>query len=80
MIHLDRSQSHHNSKHGMDKAGFILGIWVLFWVKIFVGGSIEILGVIGDDNDVWFELRLVQIFRISSVASSLSCYLISLYI
>ena len=41
---------------------------------------IYILGVISYDDDVWFEFRLPRRFRISSVASSLSCSLISLYI
>ena len=45
-----------------------------------VGSWIEILGLIGNENDVLFEFRLSRIFRISSVDYSLSCYLIFLYI
>ena len=45
-----------------------------------VGHWIEIFGVIGDDNGVFFEFRLALRFRISYVDSSLSCSLISLYI
>ena len=41
---------------------------------------IEILDVIGDYNDIFFEFSLAQRFRISSVASSFSCSLIYLYI
>ena len=49
--------------------------------SIFIFGCwIEILGVIGDEDDLLFEFSLAWIFRISYVASSLSCSLISLYI
>ena len=51
-----------------------------FGSRGIVGCWIEILGVRGYDNDVFFEFRLSQRFRISSVASSLSCSLIYLYI
>ena len=81
MIHWDQSRSHHNSKPVMDEAEFIWGIRVLFLgLRGIVGRWIEILGPIGDDNEVSFELRLARRFRISSVDSSLSRYLISLYI
>ena len=81
MICLYRSQYHHNSKPGMDEAGFIWSIWLLFFGSIgIVGCWIEILGAIGYENDVLFEFRLSRRFRISSVASSISCSLISLYI
>ena len=33
IIHLDRSQYHHNSNPGMDEAEFILGLWILFLVQ-----------------------------------------------
>ena len=42
--------------------------------------GIVILCVLGDNNDVFFEFRLAQIFIIIDVASSLSFSLISLYI
>ena len=38
------------------------------------------MGLIGDGNEVLFEFRLARRFIISSVASSFSCSLISLYI
>ena len=44
------------------------------------GSWIEILGLIGVENDVFFDFRLSQIFRISSYASSRYCYLKYLYI
>ena len=52
----------------------------VFGSRGIVGCSIEILGVLGDENAVLFELNFSRRFRISSVAYSLSCYLISLYI
>ena len=52
----------------------------VFGSRGIVGCSIEILGVIGDDNVVLFELKVSRRFRISFVASSLSCSLISIYI
>ena len=51
-----------------------------FGSRGFVGCSIERLGVPGDETVVLFELNLSQRFRISYVASSLSCCLIYLYI
>ena len=52
----------------------------VFRSRFIVGCWIEILGVIGNDDDVLFNFRLAQIFRISSVAPSLYCSLIYLYI
>ena len=57
-----------------------MSLGTVFGSRLIVGCSIEILGVIGDGDDVWFEFRLEQRFIISSVAFSISCSLISLYI
>ena len=60
--------------------GSLRCLGTFFWWRGIVGYWIEVLGLIVDDNDVLFEFRLVQRFRISSIASSLSCSLIYLYI
>ena len=59
---------------------YFSSLGTVFGSRGIVGCSIEILGVLGDDNVVLFQFRLSQRFRISSVASSLSCCLMSLYI
>ena len=70
MIHLDRSQSHHNSKPGMDEAElFLRSSGTVLGSRGIVGCLIEILGIIGYENDIFFEFRLARRFRISSVAS-----------
>ena len=59
---------------------YLMSLGTVFWSILIFGCWIEILGGIGDNNDVWFEFRLAWIFRISSVVSTLSCSLIYLYI
>ena len=59
---------------------YLRSLGAVFESRFIVGCWIEILGVIGNDGDVWFEFRLVKIFIISYVASSFSCSLISPYI
>ena len=59
---------------------YLRPLGTVFWSRFIVGYQIIILVVIGDYNDVLFEFRLARRFRISCVASSLSCSLIFLYI